>query len=159
MLDTRQATVVLGIAVVLPLLVYYAVATFYPPPNMDDYYRTRVQTRADPTAEERRIQNEEFQAAHKAFAEADGRYARILSLAAAAVSFLAILLGGNLSNATIGTGLIAGSIIMTLASAWRTWDGSEKWQVLISLLLVLVALGLVGYRKAPRWPSGPWDQG
>jgi len=37
MMLARQIAIGFGIAVIFPLLVYYGVATFYPPPNRADY--------------------------------------------------------------------------------------------------------------------------
>jgi hypothetical protein len=149
----RQIAIGFGIAVIFPLLVYYGVATFYPPPNRADYFSfPAVPPGPSASAEEReeyadrqRKRQDDYNAAARAFS-------RVLVLVATPLGVAAILIGAFLSIYAVGTGLILGGIASIAFGYYGYWQYLDNWVRFVSLLAGFAILLFVGYRAT----AGGW---
>lgn len=137
-----------GIAIILPLLVYYGVSTFHPAPRWRDHLRqTYYREYAKATPEERLkldqasvADNEKFQLMQKGFQQT-------LFIVAVPVGLLSILLGAFLTVQAIGTGLMFGGIFTVVEGYATYWSQLPDHARFLSLLAAFMALIFVGYRK------------
>lgn len=146
----RQIAVGLGIALILPLLVYYGVATFYPPPQpVMTVTAVAVSPNATPEERERYLaqqqerqkQQQERQAAYRAAAK---DFARRLIILSTPLGLASILIGAYIAIHGIGTGLIVGGIFTLVWGYWSYWTYFEDWMRFASLCAALAILLLVG---------------
>jgi hypothetical protein len=155
----RQIAVGFGIAIIFPLLVYYGVCTFVPPPKYSTFVTvntTSVAANATPEqrkeAEDRRAERQKQQDAYKAAAR---DFARVLILVSAPLGIAAILIGAYLALHAIGTGLIFGGILTVGWGYWNYWQYLDDWLRFLSLLLGFAILLFVGYRRVGGGTASP----
>ncbi|ACB97122.1 hypothetical protein Bind_3565 [Beijerinckia indica subsp. indica ATCC 9039] len=149
----RQIAIGFGIAIVLPLLIFYGVRTFSPPPKYQDYV-TNIPLKPDATTAERQADAEKMQAEQKALSEAKSRFALHLFYASALLGYLAVLTGGLMAVSPVGTGLIFGGIFSIIHGYWNYWDYIADWERFASLLLAAAILLFIAYRKIPKPSNG-----
>jgi hypothetical protein len=147
----RQIAVGFGIALIFPLLVYYGVATFFPPPKFQEMV-TAVARFVPPngTAEEHKAYDEQVQKRQEqqqAYNAAAKSFARTLVLISTPLGVAAILIGAYLALHSIGTGLIFGGIFAVTWGYWIYWQYLEDWMRFVSLLAGFAILVFVGYRR------------
>ena len=136
-----------GIAVALPLLVYYGVSTFSPPPNWADYFPTGSLSRRDKTPEEEvRIQQEQSRR-EQLYKEHEHRFVRALFFIAAPIGIAAIIAGSVIAIEAVGTGLMFGGIFTVIEGYFWYWGVLEHWMRFLSLLAAFLILIFIGYRK------------
>lgn len=148
----KKYAIALGIAVLLPMLTYYGVATFESPPDrrayfaeappLKDPYRSEIEQRQQQAAfaERQRAAQAEFEAARRA-------YARVLFFVAAPLGVVAILLGAVVGIPAIGPGLILGGIA-TLGMGYQAyWSDLDHALRFVSLLVAFIALVFVAWRQ------------
>jgi hypothetical protein len=99
----RQIAIGFGLAIIFPLLIFYGVSMFSPPPKAQDYNLV-VPFNANATAEERQANAEKQKAAQKAFSDVKSQFASRLFFLSAPLGFLAILIGGLTAVSAVGTG-------------------------------------------------------
>ena len=140
-----------GVAILLPLLVYYGVSTLHAPPKSIDY-RTAV---LEPGAskEERAARTERFNDDQTAFKDAQEAFAFRLFWASAPIGFAAILLGGLLPISPVGTGLIFGGLFVVTGGYWANWEFIPDWQRFLSLVAAGVVLLVAALHKTAHSPG------
>ena len=150
----RQIAIGFGIALIFPLLVYYGVATVFPPPQPVSVDPLPLMP-PNPTPEERQVFQEKLQEHQKTQQERQQAYntdakefAHRLLIISAPLGVAAILIGAYLSLAAIGTGLIIGGIDAIVWGYWNYWSYLENWLRFLSLLVGFAFLLFVGYRRA-----------
>jgi|SRR6266446_8637835 len=137
-----QIAVGFGIAVIFPLLVYYGVSTFHPPPKRP----AKATPASDATADERKAHDDERRRSQEAYDAAAKSFSRVLILTATTLGVAAILIGAFLSIHAIGTGLVFGGIAAVAHGYWTYWRYLEDWIRFISLLAGFAMLLFVGVR-------------
>ncbi len=149
----RQIAIGFGIAAIFPLLVYYGVATIYPPPKTPVFVNATIMP-PDPTPEERRkytqeqqAQRQEHQKQQEEYKTAAKDFARHLVVVAAPLGVAAILIGAYLPLYAIGTGLIFAGIFTVGLGYWNYWSFLEDWIRFVSLLAGFLILLFVGYYR------------
>ena len=149
----RQIAIGFGIAIIFPLLVYYGVATIYPPPKSPTYVAAVI-VPPNPTPEEKQQYMDQQQERQKesrvqqdAYAAAAKDFARHLVIVSAPLGVAAILIGAYLSLYAIGTGLIFAGIFTVGAGYWSYWSYLEDWVRFVSLLAGFLILLFVGYYR------------
>jgi hypothetical protein len=141
----RQIAIGLGIAVIFPLLVYFGVKTFYPPPVGPSVV---VAERSDnQSAKERQASEQKRRDQERDHAARTQTFARVLVIASAPLGIVAILAGAYLANVVIGTGLILGGIATVAHGFWGYWNYADDWLRFVSLLVALAVLVFVGYYR------------
>lgn len=156
----RQIAVGFGIAVIFPLLVYYGVATFYPPPNQQT---ATVNVSLGPpgpssSAEERKEYAERQRKAQDDYKAAARAFSRVLVVVATPLGVAAILTGAFLSIHAIGTGLIFGGISSVAFGYYGYWQYLDNWMRFVSLLAGFAILLFVGYRRMAHTSVTPNSQ-
>ncbi len=146
----RQIAVGFGIAVVFPLLVYYAVATFSPPPELN-FAATAVGPNASP--EQRQQGFARQQEAQKAYAENARHFSQILFFVAVPLGIAAILCAGWGRPHAIGTGFLLAGILTVGQGCYFHWAYLDNPLRFASLLAALLALLFVGVRSATPPPG------
>ncbi len=150
----RQIAIGFGIAIVIPLLIFYGVSSFSPPPKFEDYV-TVVPFNPNATAQERQASVEKQRAEQKNFNDAKSRFASRLFYASAPLGYLAILIGGFMAVSAVGTGLIFGGIFSVINGYWSYWQFIPDWERFVSLLLAAAILLLIAYRKTSKPGESP----
>jgi hypothetical protein len=155
----RQIAIGFGIAIIFPLLVYYGVATIYPPPKRD-FASAQMILPSNSTPEERqkymdeqRKRQEEQQRLNEAYNIAAKDFARHLVSISTPLGIAAILVGAYISLYAIGTGLIFGGIFAVGAGYWAYWSYLDDWVRFVSLLAGFLILLFVGYFRVARAAS------
>lgn len=152
----RQIAIGFGIAIIFPLLIYYGVATFYPPPKPPAYQVTAGLVAPGPNAtsderqnyqEQQRARQEDYHEKQQAYTAAAREFARRLVVVSAPLGVAAILIGAYLPLYAIGTGLIFGGIFSVGAGYWSYWSHLEDWLRFVSLLAGFLILLFVGYYR------------
>ena len=150
----KHAAVAIGLAVILPMLLYYGVATFEPPPERETYV-TAMPKPIETTDEAERARQLEEQRARmeqemKAFDVARQDFSRTLFFVAAPLGILAILVGGFITVPAVGTGLILGGVANLVMGYGQYWDHLEHWMRFVSLLVAFVVLIAVAWQRFRR---------
>jgi len=152
----RQIAIGFGIAIIFPLLVYYGVATIYPPPKRE-FSPIQTILPPSPTPEERqkymdeqKKRGEEQQKRNEAYNAAAKDFARHLVIVSTPLGVAAILIGAYISLYAIGTGLIFGGIFAVGAGYWGYWSYLDDWVRFVSLLAGFLILLFVGYFRVAR---------
>jgi hypothetical protein len=151
----RQIAIGFGIAIILPLLVYYGVSALHPAPKWQAFHTAMESPKPTATDEERKAFFDKQQADNEAYAAAAQEFARILIIAATPLGIGAILIGAYMRLHAIGTGLILGGILTVADGYWSYWQYLEDSVRFVSLLAGFVVLLFVGYRQIPVNRAGP----
>ena len=150
----RQIAFGFGIAIILPLLVYYAVATVYPAPKWNDFVSSsEISSTATPLErskieEKRRAERQAYEAAARSFARAH-------IVVAAPVGIVAILIGAFVAMHTIGTGLILGGIVTVAWGYYGYWQHLDNWMRFVSLLIAFIVLIVLALKCLPGGRARP----
>lgn len=154
----RQIAVGFGVAIVLPLLIYYGVSSFSHAPKRADYFAPPVYN-GNMTPEQRSAQQEKLWSETEAFNEAQRVFSLRLLCVSAPLGYAAILLGAWRPGYGLGAGLMFGGILAVTDAYWWHWEFIEDWLRFVSLLIAMAVLMFAGYRLLPpgqqRQPSGP----
>lgn len=138
-----------GIAILLPLLVYYGVSSFSPPPRWNDYFiDDRVTSGNLPsTPEEIAKAKDENRRRTQQFTDHERRFAKHVFFVATPVGIAAILLGATFTIEAIGTGLMFGGIFTVVEGYFSYWNELEYWMRFLSLIAAFGVLLFIGIRK------------
>ena len=152
----RQIAVMLGVAILLPLLTYAGANSLGAPPDWANY-NTALPFNPHSTPEERAANAEKQKAERKAFADAQASFASRQLWTAAPIGCAAILLGGFLATSAIATGLIFGGLFTVVFGQWFQWMIAPQWERFVALLVCGAIIVIVGLRKAagPTSPAYP----
>lgn len=137
-----------GIAILLPLTVYYGVSTFSSEPKYRDYQIENYHEKHERATTEQQIELEQrrTQLNNQRIAD-EKRFQRHLFFVAAPIGIIAIIVGSVIAVQAIGTGLMLGGII-TLAEGYICyWSELQDWMRFASLLIGFVVLIFIGYHK------------
>ena len=154
----RQIAIGFGIAMIFPLLVYYGVSTFYPPPKFNAIVTATLYRQSNPTPEQQKEYEDrqrERQKQQEAFSAAARDFARVLVIVSTPLGVAAILIGAYLKFYAIGTGLIFGGIFAVAWGYWSYWNYLDDWMRFVSLLLGFMILLFVGYRRVAGVSAQP----
>ena len=126
---TYQSAIEFGMAIIFPMVIYFGVRTFHPPPKLNA------------------LRIHERQARQERFEEESRRHATILLLASASMGIAAIVCGSFIAISAIGAGLIFGGIFSLMNGYFQYWRYFENWIRFASLLAAFAVLVFVGYAK------------
>jgi hypothetical protein len=148
----RQFVIIFGIAMLYPVLVYYAVNAYQPFPKFE--YTVYASARIAPTTpegwkaweEENRAFEKKRQEELDAIDKATEPFYRALILIGTPLGLAAILVGLLLKSHTVGVGLILGGIVSVTNAYSGYWDHLDDRIHNVSLLFGLCLLIFLGYR-------------
>lgn len=137
-----------GIAIILPMVIFYGVSTFSPPPKWNDYRVSNYYERhRDAAPEEKRQLEAEQNLLKEQRNAAEEKFQRSLFWVAVPLGIIAIILGAFLSVQAIGTGLMFGGIFSVCEGYITYWSKLSDGLRFLSLLVALVVLVVIGYKK------------
>ena len=140
-----------GIAIVLPMLIHYGVATFYPEPRPEDY-RLSPETNAlrHGSASDQANFEEEQSRKGDELAAAEAQFERRLFAMAVPLGLVAVLVGTFVRTQATGTGLMFGGIFSVCDGYFNYWEYLSASFKFVSLLAAFILLIFIGYRKLER---------
>ena len=137
-----------GIAIILPMMVHYAVRTFSPPPQYKDYviegYWQKYQSA---TPAERTVLDKENKALQEKRETREKVFQRHLFYVAVPVGLIAIIVGSLVGIQAIGSGLMFGGIFSVTDGYCWYWSQLDDAMKFGSLLVAFIVLIVIGYRK------------
>lgn len=142
--------IAMGIAILLPMLVFYGVKTFSPAPNWEDYHTG--QFFEEPPAEditpakkaEMARQREEASARYNA---ANKQHQMHLFFTAVPVGLIAVIAGTFIRVPALAPGMVFGGIITLVEGYLFNWPELSDPIKFVSLLTALIVLGITAYRR------------
>ncbi len=147
----KKFAVGFGIAILLPMIVYYGVTTFAPAPKWGDYAIEDYYHRYDEASEEEKIQlRQQKRELDDQREQAEKIFAKKLFVIAVPVGIIAIIIGALVSVSAIGTGLMFGGIFTLTEGYISYWSQLPDSLRFASLLVAFVVLIFIGYRKLSK---------
>jgi len=145
----RQIAIGFGVALVLPLLIFYGVSTFAHRPLWNEFHKATAVYNPKATLEERAAIAEKQKAENAAYFKATQVFSLRLLLVSAPLGYLAIFIGAFGTPSGLRTGLIFGGIFSVTNGYWWCWSFVQDWLHFIALLLALAMLAFVAYKQLP----------
>jgi hypothetical protein len=137
----RQIAIAFGIAIVFPLLIFYGVSIFSPPPKFQDYNTVA------PFNPNCSANAEKQKAAQKAFKDAESKFALRLFCVSAPRGYAAMLAEGFMAVSAVGTGLNFGGIFSVMIGYWHYWSFIADQERFVSLIVAAVTLLVIAHRS------------
>lgn len=143
----KQFAVGIGIAILLPMFVYYGASLLSPPADWSSYYQQnyyRQKQDAKTPAEKKKISKEKEQR-RKALDAVEKQHQRMVFFVAYPVGILAIIGGAFLTVPAVGAGLMFGGILTLTTGCtvyWSTMTDALHFGAVVIALGVLISLGL-----------------
>jgi len=143
----KQFAVGIGIAVLLPLFVYYGASLLSPPAHWSEFYSTNYYQKkenAKTPEQKKQVEHEENQRRDKLNAQ-DLKHQRMVFYVAYPVGIAAIIVGAFLSITAVGAGLMFGGIFTLTTGCSLYWDkmtDALHFGALVLALGTLIALGI-----------------
>jgi hypothetical protein len=148
----KQFDVGFGIAVLLPLTVWYGVHLFHPPPERKEYFPEEFaaphQAPAAPVEVTEKASKDREQRTER-FEQAERLYYRDLFYVAYPVGLLAFVAGTFLRVQAVGAGFMFGGLFTLGEGCYSYWDkmgDTMRFGSLLVALAVVVALGCWRFR-------------
>ena len=140
-----------GIAVILPILVYYGVSTFSPAPKWGERYeRYSYQKYQTATPEERAKIEQVDREKERQWKQKEKIFQKHLFFMTIPVGIASIIIGAALSLQAIGTGLMFGGIFCITEGYVCYWSELPDSMRFLSLLAAFIVLVFVGYKKLAK---------
>jgi hypothetical protein len=143
----------------LPLVAYFGAAALFMPPDEEVYNNARnilnEQLKAALPAERdaARIKLEQLE---KNYHDEEIRFARRRFWTSYVAGLIAVTVGLFIPVRAVGAGLMFGGIIAISDGCYEVWDKLGRWirfDALLFLLIVFLALSLFRFRKSPASPD------
>jgi len=145
----KRIAVIIGIAVLLPLTVFFGVNLVDAPSDTIRLTEVKFQERkseAKTNVEKRKIAEEET-SRNAAQEAADKRHNRALFYVAYPIGLLAFLIGGFVDLRADSLGLMYGGILTLAEGCYFNWDNMDGWLRFLALVISLIAILLCGYLR------------
>ena len=137
-----------GLAIILPLTVYYGVSTFSPRPQYRDYEIENFREKHERGTDEEKIKLEEERSGLNEQRRDDKeRFERNVFFVAVPVGIIAVIAGSIIAIQAIGSGLMLGGIFTLTEGYFCYWSELDDWMRFVSLLVGFIVLMFIGYRK------------
>ena len=140
-----------GIAIVFAALTHYGICTFFPKPKWEDYKVPNYYERHKRASNEEKIalekeKNEKEELRKKDQQEWATKYFYI----GLPIGILAVIIGAFIKLPAIGSGLLAGGILVLIESYGHYWLHMPDAPKFVSLIIVFILLLWVGYKKVEK---------
>lgn len=148
----KKIAVGLGVAILLPLVIYFGVRSVVPAPEHDEYvkrptYMVPLPEDVEERSAELQRREEEREVQEAAYDAAAKDFARALFYVSAPLGIIAILAGAIPKVPAVGAGLIFGGILSVTNGYVHYWAYLEDWTRFVSLTTALIVLLFIGYRQ------------
>ncbi|MEO6907853.1 MAG: hypothetical protein ABI210_08175 [Abditibacteriaceae bacterium] len=145
----KQFAVGIGIAVLLPLFVFYGASVISPPPDSSKLYSQSQdyqskEAKAKSSTEKKKISDTKSRL-EKEYNAADRRHQQMVFYVAYPLGILAIIFGAFVAAPAVGAGLMFGGIFTLTTGCGVYWDKMSDalhFGALAIALLVIVSLGI-----------------
>lgn len=142
--------IAMGIAILLPMLVFYGVKTFSPAPNWDDYHTSQLIEKPPAeniTPEKKAEINKQREEASARFNAANKQHQMRLFFTAVPVGLIAVIAGTFIRVPALGPGMVFGGIVTLVEGYLFNWPELSDPIKFVSLLMALIVLGITAYRR------------
>ena len=142
--------IAMGIAILLPMLVFYGVKTFSPAPDWEDYHTRQLYE--EPPAEKitpgekAEMARQQEEAAAK-YNTAQKLHQMHLFFTAVPVGLLAVIVGTFIRVPALGPGMVFGGVFTLVEGYLFNWQELSDPIKFVSLLIALIVLGITAYRR------------
>jgi uncharacterized membrane protein YphA (DoxX/SURF4 family) len=145
----RAIVIGIGLAVMLPGLIYHGITSIYPQPKREAFFglTPQILIPQNATQEERKAQAEDQQRKQQLFGAAMREFSKVRVLVTTVLGALAILAGALLPVPAIAAGVIAGGALSIGVGYWSYGSDLPEWWRFASLLVGSLSLVFVGYRQ------------
>lgn len=139
----------IGIAFILPLLVYYGVSTIHPEPSWSHYQIDYEKYHNASDAEKAKL-DKEREKLNATYDQLATEQARLLFYVALPIGIIAILVGYFLKAPGIAPGLIGGGLFSAVLGYCSYWDYLPDIFRFLSLLVVFILLLFLGLKATKK---------
>jgi len=140
-----------GIAIVFAALAHYGICTFFPKPKREDYRVQNYWERHKRASAEEKIALEKEKNEKEEIRKQDQqKWATKYFYIGLPIGILAIIIGALIRLPAIGSGLLAGGILVLIESYGHYWMHMPDAPKFISLVIVFILLLWVGYKKIEK---------
>lgn len=135
-MDLRKIALTTGIAIFMPLIIYYGVRLISP---------KQLYFESDTAYEN--ISTKEKEEKSLLYENNRKIFNRNIFYVAVTIGLISILLGGYIPNSAIASGLLFGGILSLIFGYASHWSDLLDWLKFISLLIAFMLLIFIGYKK------------
>ena len=153
----KQIAIWFGVIGLIPLSAWYGAATYSPPPDTKEYYKSTArfeekikEAEGQPEKEKLREERDRLAKDHE---EAERVFYRDMFWVAYPVGLVALILGIFFPVQPVGSGAVIGGLSTLGTGCYSYWDKMEGWHRFASLVVVLFVLILLGAWRF--WPLAP----
>ena len=140
-----------GIAVVFAAAVHYGFYAFFPRPAQENYQIKNYWERYNGASlGEKVVLEREKNEKNKLFNEDQRRWAAKYFYIGLPIGILAVVIASLIRSPAVGSGLLAGGILVLIESYGHYWGQMPDISKFLSLCAVFIILVWVGYRKIER---------
>jgi len=146
----KKLAVGVGIAIMFPIMIHYAVKAFIPEPRLVGYQIKNYALRyKDATPEAKAKLAQERDRLSKGYKRVREYFQWQLVILTLPAGILAIIIGSLLRVQAVGTGLMFGGILCLIYNGYSSYS-SESWVIFLYMLFAFIALVFIGYRKLAK---------
>ena len=140
-----------GIAVVFVAVVHYGLYAFFPRPNWENYQIKNYWERYNGASlGEKVVLEREKNEKDNLFKEDRRRWAAKYFYIGLPIGILAVVIASLIRSPAVGSGLLAGGIIVLIKSYGHYWGHMPDISRFLSLCAVFIILVWVGYKRIER---------
>ena len=129
-----QIAFAIGVAFILPIVVYQGIEIFNPSPVLEKYNVNKNEGY-------KKVRGENI----KGYNEARIKHDKILFYIATSIGIVAILVGAYFPIVSLGTGLVLGGLACSMLGSFYYWEHMDHVFKFGIMLLMLVILLVIGY--------------
>jgi hypothetical protein len=146
----KKFILIIGLMIIFPTMLHYAVSTFYPEPKVEQFIQALPPADRQLTAGERLERQTEQRRLNNERKAAEAAFAVRLFWVVVPCGLIAIIVGTLLKAQALGSGLMAGGIISIAEGYIRYWPQLPDYLHFISLFLAFILLIYIGYKKLDK---------
>ncbi len=139
----KKFALAFGIAIIFPMMLYYGVSSFSPPPDWQDFYKEYHNL----GAEEEKEREAERLAEEARLTEQERHFEARLFFVSVPMGIIAIIVGTLIPLQAVGTGLLFGGVLSITRGCWGYWAELPESLRFASLVVALIVLIVAGYKK------------
>lgn len=145
----KKFAIGVGIALVFPIMIHYAVSTFVPQPKEEPFYQYQdYQQRYEEASPEQKTAMREEKNQRETKKEAAQKcFQKWLFIVALPLGIAGVIIGSNIAIQSVGAGLMFGGVFAVTDGYCYYWSELADWLKFFSLAISLAILIFIGYRK------------
>lgn len=140
----KKFALAFGIAIIFPMMLYYGVSSFSPPPDWQAFYKEYHNSAG---VEEEKEREAERLAEEARLTEQERHFEARLFFVSVPMGIIAIIAGTLIPLQAVGTGLLFGGVLSITRGCWGYWTEIPEPLRFASLVVALIVLVVAGYKK------------